>query len=106
VTTTTSAAADHPAWCHRPYCTLEQHCSRLMTTVDERTRLKIIAQVCQHPPIDGYPDSATPFVDIAVQYADDGPEHPALDLHFAISGVMAHDVGQILLSAGKVLTRP
>jgi hypothetical protein len=65
------------------------------------TRTVALVRLIQFQPIERYPRSGQPFVDLTLRYPDDGPEHPAEDLSLCFDTELARAVGQMLLTAGR-----
>jgi hypothetical protein len=100
------AVTDHPSWCSRPECQVADpgggaHRSRPVPVRCGRTDLAITVQVLQFEPVDGFPDSGRPFVNLTAGLPDYGPDHPAEEYLLCFGGEEAQTVGRVLLTAGR-----
>jgi hypothetical protein len=96
----------HPSWCYRQDCTAKEassgwHWSRAATTTDDTTGLQVAVRLCQSTPVPGYPRSGLTYVEATVQFPDDGPDHPPIDVAVCFEGEFARSVGWTLITAAR-----
>src|SRR2546423_2658316 len=100
------ATSEHPSWCSRDDCLINEpdaqvHRSRLAQARSPRTDLAVTVQLMQQEPIDGYPDSDQPFVNLVIRFPDYGPDHPAEEYAFCFDEDITSSTARMLVAATR-----
>jgi hypothetical protein len=101
----------HPSWCSPKHCTISargarSHRSQQTRARSARTDLTVTTQLFQDLPIDSYPDSDIPLIDLTIRFPDYGSDHPSEDYSFCFDSELAQAVGRMLLTTGRQAARP
>ena len=74
------ATSEHPSWCSRDDCLINEPDAQ---------------------PIDGYPDSDRPFVNLVIRFPDYGPDHPAEEYAFCFDEDITSSTARMLVAATR-----